>query len=62
MKLGHVKDLKADTYKDKPHIQKPPKCYSTGETVMVENDPQILQAWAELCRAQNVHTCCHACN
>ena len=46
--LGHVKDLKADTYKDEPHIQKPPKCYSTGETVMVESDPQILQAWAEL--------------
>ena len=46
--LSHVKDLKADTYKDEPHIQKPPKCYSTGETVMVESDPQILQAWAEL--------------
>ena len=41
--LGHVKDLKADTYKDKPHIQKPPKCYSTGETVMVESDPQIFK-------------------
>ena len=40
--LGHVKDLKADTYKDEFHIQKPPKCYSTGETVMVESDPQIL--------------------
>ena len=24
--LGYVKDLKADTYKDEPHIQKPPKC------------------------------------
>ena len=47
--LGHVKDLKAGTYKDEPHIQKSPKCYSTGETVMVESDPQILQAWAELC-------------
>ena len=46
--LGHGKDLKADTYKDEPHIQKPPKCYSTSETVMVESDPQILQAWAEL--------------
>ena len=40
--------MKDDTYKDEPHIQKPPKCYSTGETVMVESDPQILQAWAEL--------------
>ena len=29
--LGHVKDMKADTYKDEPHIQKPPKCYSTGQ-------------------------------
>ena len=47
--LGHVKNLKADTYKDEPHIQKPPKCYSTGETVMVESDPQILEAWADLC-------------
>ena len=46
--LGHVKDLKADTYNDEPHIQKPPKCYSTGETVMVESDPQNLKAWAEL--------------
>ena len=48
--LGHVKDLKADMYKDKPHIQKPPKSYSTGETVMVKSDPQILKAWKELCR------------
>ena len=46
--MGHVKDLKADTYNDEPHIQKPTKCYSIGETVMVESDPQILQAWAEL--------------
>ena len=46
--LGHVKNMKADTYKDEPHIQKPLKCYSTGETVMVESDPQILQAWTEL--------------
>ena len=41
--LGHVKDLGADTYKDEPHIQKPPKCYSTGETVIVESDPEILK-------------------
>ena len=47
--LGHVKDLKADTYKDEPHIQKPPKCYSTGETLLVESDPEILNAWKELC-------------
>ena len=46
--LGHIKDFKADTYKDEPHVQKPPKCYSTGETVMVESDPQILEAWAKL--------------
>ena len=46
--LDHIKDLKTDTYKDKPHIQKPAKCYSTGETVMVESDPQILKAWEEL--------------
>ena len=42
--LGHVKNLKADPYKDEPNIQKPP----SGETVMVESDPQILEAWAEL--------------
>ena len=60
--LGHVKDLKADMYKDEPHIQKPPKCYSTGETVMVESDPQILQAWAELCREPKmfIHAVMHA--
>ena len=29
--LGHVKNMKSDLYKDKPHIQKPPKCYSTGQ-------------------------------
>ena len=46
--LGHVKDLGADMYKDEPHIQKPPKCYSTGETVMVESDPEILKTWGEL--------------
>ena len=59
--LGHVKNLKADTYKDEPHIQKPPKCYSTGETLLVESEnPECMEriAW----RAQNVHTCCHACN
>ena len=46
--LGHVKDLKADTYKDKSQIQKPPKCYSTGETLLLESDPEILNAWKEL--------------
>ena len=46
--LGHVRNLKADTYKDEPHIQKPPKCYSTGETLLVESDPEILNAWKEL--------------
>ena len=60
--LGHVKDSKADTYNDEPHIQKPPKCYSTGETVMVESDPQILKAWAELCREPKmfIHAVIHA--
>ena len=60
--LGHVKNLKADTYKDEPHIQKPHKCYSTGETVMVESDPEILEAWAELCREPKmfIHAVMHA--
>ena len=46
--LGHVKDLKADTY--------------TGETVMVESDPQILKAWAELCGEPKmfIHAVMHA--
>ena len=47
--LGHVKNLKADMYKDEPHIQKPSKCYSTGETILVKSDPEILNAWKELC-------------
>ena len=46
--LGHVEDLKADTYKDEPHIQKPPKCYSSTETVMVESDLHILEAWKNM--------------
>ena len=60
--LGHVKDLKADTYQDEPHIQKPPKCYSTGQTVMVESDPQILKAWKELCGEPKmfIHAAMHA--
>ena len=60
--LGHVKDLKADTYKDENHIQTPSKCYSTGETVMVKSDPQILQAWAELHREPKmfIHAIMHA--
>ena len=47
--LGHVKNMKSDPYKDKPHIQKPPKCYSTGQTPLVEKDPDILKAWGDLC-------------
>ena len=43
-----MKDLKADKYQDEAHIQKPPKCYSTGETVLVESDPEILKTWKEL--------------
>ena len=52
--LGHVKDLKADAYKDEPHIQKPPKCFfgsplnANCESVMVESDPHILQLWKDL--------------
>ena len=60
--LGHLKDLKADMYKEEPHIQKPPRCYSTGETVMVESNPQILKAWEELCGEPKmfIHTVMHA--
>ena len=59
---GHVKDLNADTYKDEPHIQKPPKCYSTGETLLVESDPEILNAWKEMCREPKmfIHAVMHA--
>ena len=52
--LGHVRDLKADAYKDKPHIQKPPKCFFRSplndncESVMVGSDPHILQLWKDL--------------
>ena len=42
--LGHVKNMKSNPYKDEPHIQKPPKCYSTGQTLLVEMDAEILQA------------------
>ena len=60
--LGHVKDLNADTYKDEPHIQKPPKCYSTGETLLVESDPEILNAWKEMCGEPKmfIHAVMHA--
>ena len=62
--LGHVKNLKADTYKDEPHIQKPPKCYSTGETLLVESDPEILNAWKELHGEPKmfIHAVMHAIN
>ena len=46
--LGHVKDLKSDTYKDEPHIQKPPKCYSSGQKLLVEMDDDIMEAWHDL--------------
>ena len=46
--LGHVKNMKSDPYKDEPHIQKPLKCYSTGQTLLVEKDPDILKAWEDL--------------
>ena len=48
--LGHVKNMNSDPYKDEHHIQKPPKCYSTGQKLLVEMDPDILNAWEELCR------------
>ena len=46
--LSHVKNMKSDPYKDEPHIQKPPKCYSTGQKLLVEMDPDILKAWEDL--------------
>ena len=46
--LGHVKNMKSDPYKDEPHIQKSPKCYSTGQILLVETDPDILKAWEDL--------------
>ena len=46
--LGHVKNMKSDPYKDESHIQKPPKCYSTGQKLLVEMDPDILKAWEDL--------------
>ena len=57
-----MKNLNADKYKDEPHIQKPPKCYSTGETVLVEGDPEIMKAWNELCGEPKkfIHAVMHA--
>ena len=47
--LGHVKNLKSDPYMDEePHIQKPPKCYSAGQKLLVEMDHDIMQAWEDL--------------
>ena len=46
--LGHVKNMKSDPYNDEPHIQKPPKCYSTGQILLVEQDPDILKAREDL--------------
>ena len=46
--LSHVKNMNSDLYKDEPHIQKPPKCYSTGQKLLVEMDPDILKAWEDL--------------
>ena len=46
--LSHVKNMDSDLYKDKPHIQKPPKCYSTGQKLLVEMDDEILKAWEHL--------------
>ena len=48
--LGHVKNMNSDPYKDEHHIQKPPKCYSAGQKLLVEMDPDILNAWEELRR------------
>ena len=60
--LGHVKDIDSDTYKDEPHIQKPPKCYSAGQTLLVEMDDDIMGAWKHL-RAEPkmfIHAVMHA--
>ena len=60
--LGHVKDLNCDTYKDEPHIQKPPKCYSAGQKLLVEMDDEIMVAWDDL-RAEPkmfIHAVMHA--
>ena len=46
--LGHVTNLKSDPYMDEPHIQKPPKCYSAGQKLLVEMDHDIMQAWEDL--------------
>ena len=66
--LGHVKDLKADAYKDEPHIQKSPKCFfgsplnANCESAMVESDPHILQLWEDLCSEPKlfIHAVMHA--
>ena len=54
--------MKSDLYKDEPHIQKPPKCYSTGQTLLVEKDPDILKAWEDLHREPKmfIHAVMHA--
>ena len=61
-KLGHVKNMKSDPYKDEPHIQKPTKCYSTGQTLLAEKDPDILKALEDLCREPKIfiHSVMHA--
>ena len=60
--LGHVKDLKSDMYKDEPHIQKPPKCYSAGQKLLVEMDDDIMEAWEHLCAEPKmfIHAVMHA--
>ena len=60
--LGHVKNMKSDPYKDEPHFQKPPKCYSTGQILLAEKDPDILKAWEDLCGEPKmfIHAVMHA--
>ena len=60
--FGHVKNMKCDPPKDEPHIQKPPKCYSTGQKLLVEMDPDILKAWEDLCGQPKmfIHAVTHA--
>ena len=60
--LSHVKNMKSDLYKDEPHIQKPPKCYSTGPKLLVEMDPDILKDWEDLCGEPKmfIHDVMHA--
>ena len=59
--LSHVKNMDSDPYKDEPHIQKPPKCYSAGQKLLVEMDDD-MEAWKHLCAEPKmfIHAVMHA--